>query len=165
MEIVPFAPELEADVVRLIVAIQREEFGIDIDADRQPDLRAIPAFYQVDAGNFWVARLDDRIIGTISLLDIGHGQGALRKMFVHRDFRGPAFATARLLLDVLLEWAAARCFEQIFLGTTPFFHAAHRFYEKHGFTEIAKAELPSAFPIMEVDTKFYQLAVPRSATA
>jgi predicted N-acetyltransferase YhbS len=35
--------------------------------------------------------------------------------------------------------------------------AAHRFYEKHGFSEIAPAQLPPSFPIMRVDTKFYRL--------
>ncbi len=43
------------------------------------------------------------------------------------------------------------------LAPRPFFHAAHRFYVKNGFTEIEKGALPSAFPIMEVDTKFYRL--------
>jgi hypothetical protein len=53
----------------------------------------------------------------------------------------------------------------VFLGTTPFFRAAHRFYEKHGFSQIPKQRLPSSFPIMEVDTKFYHLRVPERAAA
>lgn len=155
MQVSPFSLELEADVLGLIVGIQRDEFAIDIDAERQPDLRAIPSYYQVDSGNFWVAREGEKVIGTISLLDIGQGQGALRKMFVHRDFRGAEFGTARLLLETLLTWASGRGIREVFLGTTPFFHAAHRFYEKNGFVEIPEARLPSKFPVMEVDTKFY----------
>ena len=45
--------------------------------------------------------------------------------------------------------------KEVFLGTTARFLAAHRFYAKHGFGEIAVAELPDAFPIMEVDTRFF----------
>lgn len=33
--------------------------------------------------------------------------------------------------------------------------AAHHFYEQHGFQSILKTELPLAFPIMTVDSKFY----------
>jgi N-acetylglutamate synthase-like GNAT family acetyltransferase len=165
MEVVPFSLEFESAVIDLIVGIQRHEFAIDIDAERQPDLRTIPSYYQTGSGNFWVALLNDRLVGTISLLDIGGEQGALRKMFVHLNFRGPEYRTAQLLLHTLLEWAADRSIREVFLGTTPFFRAAHRFYEKHGFSQIPKQRLPSSFPIMEVDTKFYHLRVPERAAA
>ena len=99
------------------------------------------------------------MVGTISLLDIGGHEAALRKMFVDHDYRGEGTGTAHRLLDALLAWARERGVRAIFLGTTPFFLAAHRFYEKRGFCEIEREELPEAFPIMEVDTRFYALAV------
>jgi hypothetical protein len=34
--------------------------------------------------------------------------------------------------------------------------AAHRFYEKNGFSQITGAELPSEFPLVHVDTVFYR---------
>jgi len=156
LEVVPFRPELANEVVALIVAIQRDEFAIEITAEQQPDLRDIPAFYQVRSGNFWVALAGGRVVGTISLLDIGNRQGALRKLFVQRDFRGREAGTAQRLLEVLLTWAREREIREIFLGTTAKFLAAHRFYEKNGFIEIATSALPPAFPIMPVDVKFYQ---------
>ena len=156
MDVAPFLPGLEGQVIDLIVDIQRNEFGILITAAQQPDLAGIPSFYQVRNGNFWVAQSGTRVVGTVALLDIGAQQGALRKMFVHRDFRGSA-GTAKRLLDALLRWAHERGVREIFLGTTEHFHAAHRFYEKSGFREIAKPELPASFPVMEVDTKFYRL--------
>jgi N-acetylglutamate synthase-like GNAT family acetyltransferase len=59
------------------------------------------------------------------------------------------------LLDALLAHARARGITEIFLGTTDKFLAAHRFYEKKGFGELQKAELPRTFPVMTVDSKFY----------
>jgi len=159
VRILPFAPDFQVEVVALIVSIQRDEFGIDIGAEQQPDLGSIPSFYQTDSGNFWVAVVEGRVVGTISLLDLGGGLAALRKMFVHRSFRGRAHAVAPALLATLLAWAEGHGITDIHLGTTPVFHAAHRFYEKHGFREIPKGDLPAAFPIMEVDTKFYHLRV------
>ena len=86
--IAPFAPGDENGVLGLILAIQNGEFGIPISADQQPDLRAIPQFYQSGAGGFWVARCGLDIVGTIGLKDIGNAEGALRKMFVVAAHRG-----------------------------------------------------------------------------
>ena len=157
VEVIPFRPGFTSGVVELIVGIQRDEFAIDITAEQQPDLRDIPGFYQVGSGNFWVASADGRIVGTIALLDIGSQQAALRKLFVHRDFRGPALGTAQRLLGTLLGWARDREIREIFLGTTAKFLAAQRFYEKNAFSEILRSALPPAFPIMTVDVKFYRL--------
>lgn len=159
LEIVPFRPDLRSDVLDLVVGIQRDEFGIEITAEQQPDLHDIPGFYQMQSGNFWVALAGGRVVGTTSLLDIGNRQGALRKMFVHPEFRGARHGTATRLLDTLLDWARHHEVREIFLGTTAKFLAAHRFYEKHGFSEIARSALPPAFPIMNVDTRFFHRAV------
>jgi N-acetylglutamate synthase-like GNAT family acetyltransferase len=151
-----FTASHSAAVAALIVSIQREEFEIPVTLADQPDLLDIAGYYQHGAGNFWVALANERVIGTISLLDIGNAQGALRKMFVHSDFRGPRYGVAVSLLDTLLAWSEEQSLLEIFLGTTAKFLAAHRFYEKNGFDEIPKAELPPSFPVMAVDTKFYR---------
>jgi GNAT superfamily N-acetyltransferase len=160
MIVVPFVPGHAAGVASLIVPIQREEFGISITLADQPDLADIPGFYQRGAGNFWVALEAGEVVGTIALLDIGDAQGALRKMFVAPAFRGREHGTARVLLDVLLDWSRSRGLREVFLGTTEKFLAAHRFYEKNGFREIARAELPPTFPVMAVDSKFYLRLLP-----
>jgi GNAT superfamily N-acetyltransferase len=76
-------------------------------------------------------------------------------MFVSATHRGPAHGTAKRLLDTLLDWCHAHAVREVHLGTTAKFLAAHRFYEKNGFQEIPRAELPPSFPVMVVDTKFY----------
>ena len=155
VRITTFVPVHAAGVASLIVPIQRDEFGIAITLADQPDLSDIPGFYQRGAGNFWVALNGDAVVGTIALRDIGNGQGALRKMFVASEFRGREHGTAKLLLDELSSWSRVHRLREIFLGTTDKFVAAHRFYEKHGFREIARADLPASFLFMPVDTKFY----------
>lgn len=157
IQILPFEPADQQGVIDVIVPIQREEFGIAITAEDQPDLQAIPAFYQAGGGDFWVAKKDGQIIGTIGLKYIGNQQAALRKMFVSAPFRGREFGVAALLLGTLLQEAGKRGVKDIYLGTTDKFLAAHRFYEKHDFVEVAKAELPQSFPVMKVDSKFYLL--------
>jgi GNAT superfamily N-acetyltransferase len=144
-------------VVDLILPIQQTEFGIPVSIEGQPDLLTIPTFYQVNNGNFWVALDAGAVIGTIALLDIGGGRGALRKMFVGAAWRGKEHGIAQNLLATLVAWAVDRSFTEILLGTTEKFIAAHRFYEKNGFVEVERASLPAAFPVMAVDVKFYRL--------
>ncbi|KAA5608980.1 GNAT family N-acetyltransferase [Rhodovastum atsumiense] len=155
VRITPFQPADEAGVLDVILTVQQQEFGIPITAGDQPDLRHIDSFYQTGAGGFWVARADGRVVGTIGLKDIGDGQAALRKMFVAAAYRGPGFGIAAKLLETLLAAAWAKGVTAIFLGTTEKFLAAHRFYEKHGFTRLPREDLPPTFPVMAVDTLFY----------
>ena len=156
IKIEPFSEYHLSGVVDVILPIQQLEFSIPITLDAQPDLLDIPDFYQKGSGNFWVALHGSEVVGTIALLDIDNGQGALRKMFVKEPFRGSMKGVARKLLQVLLEWGKLRDVGDIYLGTTTKFIAAHRFYEKNGFSEIKQSKLPASFPIMAVDTKFYK---------
>jgi N-acetylglutamate synthase-like GNAT family acetyltransferase len=155
--IAPFSDADQQGVLDVILPIQQREFGIPITAADQPDLMSIPEFYQSGTGGFWVARSNGEVVGTVGLKDIGSGQTALRKMFVAAPFRGRESGVAGKLLDVLLAHARAKGVAEIFLGTTDKFLAAHRFYEKRNFRELQKAELPEAFPVMAVDSKFYVL--------
>ena len=159
INIAPYSPGDEGSILEMILPIQREEFGIEITAADQPDLMAIPTFYQAGAGDFWVARHQQDVVGSIGLKDIGNGEAALRKMFVAAPWRGREFGVAARLLECLLEAARQRGLKRIYLGTTAKFLAAHRFYEKHGFELIDKAKLPASFPLMAVDTRFYALTL------
>lgn len=153
----PFRPELKDEVISLIVGIQHDEFGVNITAADQPDLGTIPTFYQTDGGNFWVARRNGRVIGTIALKDIGNNEAALRKMFVASDARGKEAGVAQELLETLIDWVREHGIERVYLGTTDAFRAAHRFYEKNGFIRVTAENLPPSFPTMRQDTRYYVL--------
>lgn len=159
IEIVPFTPEYAAGVVELILPIQQKEFGLAITLAAQPDLQDIGGFYQHGAGNLWIALDGPQVVGSVALLDIGRQQAALRKMFVARPYRGARHGIASSLLARLLAWGQAHEVRELYLGTTSSFLAAHRFYAKHGFRDIARSELPASFPLMQVDSKFYRLAL------
>lgn len=155
IEITEYTQPHQDGVVAVILPIQQQEFEIPITLEAQPDLRDIERFYQKDDGNFWVALAEGRVVGTIALLDIGDHIAALRKMFVAAEWRGAKHRVAAKLLETLFAWSRKRNIQRVYLGTTAKFLAAHRFYEKNGFAEIRRIDLPPAFPVMEVDTKFY----------
>ncbi len=157
LQIVPFGRDHQQQVGALIISIQRDEFSIPITLEEQPDLFDVDNFYRHGRGDFWVALDGSAVVGTIALKDIGANQGALRKMFVHRDYRGTEKGVAGALLKHLLHEAKQRGFQHVYLGTTAAFKAAHRFYEKNGFSEISERDLPVMFPRMKQDTKFYRI--------
>jgi N-acetylglutamate synthase-like GNAT family acetyltransferase len=130
-----------------------------ISAEDQPDLADIPGFYLRGKGGFWVADRGGEVVGTIGLIDIGENDGALRKMFVDAAFRGRQLGIADRLLDALLASARRSGVTRIFLGTAECFQAAHKFYRRHRFEEIAVADLPATFPLMSVDTRFFTLSL------
>lgn len=153
-----YAEEYKNEIIELILDIQQNEFHIPITREDQPDLDSIPTSYLSGNGNFWFAIDNGHVVGTIGLIDIGNRQAALRKMFVNRTYRGKG-NTAKLLLQTLINWSRMRDVEEIYLGTTEKFMAAHRFYEKFGFIRIDKEQLPASFPLMKVDTRFYSYAL------
>lgn len=75
-----------------------------------------------------MALQNEEVVGTISLLDIGDHLAALRKMFVHRDYRGTETGTALKLLKIALSWSANQSLQTIYLGTIPKFLEVHRFF-------------------------------------
>ena len=154
-----YSEEYKEAVIDLILDIQQNEFAIPIKIEDQPDLNSIPDFYQIKGGNFWIALCNQQVVGTISMLDIGNHQGALRKMFVKAAYRGGGYSVATLLLQTLINGAREHGIRDIYLGTTEKFLAAHRFYEKNKFVQIDKMNLTSDFPIMKVDTRFYKYKV------
>lgn len=157
IQIKAFNSQMQEGVINLILPIQIAEFGLQITKEAQPDLLNIENFYQNGNGNFWCALLDGEVVGTIALKKIAPTQLALRKMFVKAEYRGKGLAKA--LLDEAFDWAKKEGFLEIYLGTTEQFLAAQKFYGKHGFNLIEKAELPPSFPIMAVDSKFYRKKV------
>ncbi|NJK38305.1 MAG: GNAT family N-acetyltransferase [Oscillatoriales cyanobacterium RM2_1_1] len=156
MVIQTYEAQYRDQIIRLILQIQCDEFQVSITLDDQPDLLKIPQVYQRGTGNFWIALDRNQVIGTIGLIDIGQTHAALRKMFVHSQYRGKMAGIGQALLDTLLQWSVEQHISEIYLGTIEVFEAAQRFYQKNGFVEIQNYELPEHFPVMAGDNKFYK---------
>ncbi|MEA5461953.1 GNAT family N-acetyltransferase [Arcicella sp. LKC2W] len=152
----PFENQYTEQIINLILNIQQKEFQVPITINEQQDLLDIPNFYQQKKGNFWVAIHENEVVGTIALIDCDENIGAIRKMFVKKEFRGKEHGIAQKLLDILVESAQKNQIANVYLGTLERLQAAIRFYERNGFTLIEKQNLPSVFPIMPVDTHFFE---------
>lgn len=159
MKIELYNKAYKQQVIDLILNIQQNEFNVPVTIDDQPDLLNVENFYCRKNGNFWLATEKEKVIGTIALIDIDHQQSCLRKMFVHKDYRGKEQAIGQLLLDTVVEWCVQKGINEIYLGTIDRLIAAQKFYLKNGFVEIPKDSLPVNFPVMNVDNRFFKLGI------
>lgn len=154
--ILPFSAAYQQQVIDLILPIQQIEFGVPVTINDQPDLLQIPSFYQQQRGNFWIALINEQVVGSIGLIDIGHQAAAIRKMFVRADYRGSEFGLGLALLNTAVDWCVQQEIQRLYLGTVEQLKAAQRFYEKNGFERIPADQLPDYFPRMPVDTEFFK---------
>lgn len=153
----PFEEKYQPEVIGLIERIQVEEFNISIEEAQRKELQSISHSFQKNKGNYWIALLDGKVIGTIAVIDIGHSSFELRDVFLDKKYRSQKTEFAKKLLNTVFDWAKEHEVDTIYLGTTLAFKAAHRFYEKHGFREISREDMPSYCQPMDCDEKFYCL--------
>ena len=148
-QITEYSDAMSQEVVSFILSILEGEFG-HFGIDR-PDLKDIPGYYQNKNGNFWLAKSDGKIIGTIGLINHGSGRGYIKRMAVATEHRGKG--VAQKLLATLMEFAKSSGYYGLYLATSENMTAAIRFYEKEGFERIAA--LPEDF-VHHGDSVFFK---------
>ncbi|NML71793.1 GNAT family N-acetyltransferase [Chryseobacterium sp. RP-3-3] len=151
-------------LIDLILTIQQKEFNVPITIEDQPDLKQIESFYMEPGGNFWGAFIDGELVGSIALVKFDEGVGAVRKMFVKKEFRGKELNIAQELLEVLVSFCQENGIDSIYLGTVTILKAVIRFYERNHFVEVEKENLPAFFPLMSADNVFYYLNLKQNHT-
>jgi GNAT superfamily N-acetyltransferase len=153
----PITNEYCDQIIDIILTIQKIEFNLPITIEQQSDLRDIETNYHQGGGNFWGAFIGDELIGTIALINCGNHTGCIRKMFVKKEYRGRELGAAQQLLNGLLQYCREHQLKHVYLGTVEQLKAAHRFYERNGFTPLDASALPVIFPRMPTDSLFYEL--------
>jgi N-acetylglutamate synthase-like GNAT family acetyltransferase len=112
-------------------------------------LLQIGKHYQENGGQFWLARVDGKVVGSIALIALENGRAALKKMFVAKDYRKTGLG--RQLVNTLVDFCKEEGIEEVYLGTTQRFVSA----QQYGFEKILKGSLPNDFPLLDVDDTFY----------
>jgi GNAT superfamily N-acetyltransferase len=157
----PFEPRYQHQVEELVLTIQNEEFKLNITAQHQPDLPDLNAFYQDKEGEFWIAvDATDAVLGCIGFEKLDNTNGALRKMFLKKEVRGnKELNVAQQLYDMLILFAKDTGTRSICLDTPLVAHAAHRFYERNGWTMTPIEKLPHTYKIPKIDPKLIKFYV------
>lgn len=150
---------IRKQIINMIENIQKNEFAISInDTINLCVLRAEEEFYYEHTYNFWYAvDSNGKILGSIGLKKIDDQYGEIKKFFVIKEYRGKG--VAQKLMSTLLKAASKHKFKFLILGTVDKLLAAHKFYNKHGFKQIASKDLPDKFERCVVDTVFFKAAI------
>lgn len=155
-EIVDYAGGRDPEVAALILRIQREDVGLDVPIEEQPELFDIAGAYR--DGAFWLAVAGHEIIGTIGMMRYGDS-GVLKKLFVRQDYRGPVGASYALH-DKAMAWAAAQGLTAVFLDTPSVATRSHAFYKRRGYRMVSRAELPKTYDFPDRDSLIFKLDMP-----
>lgn len=155
MKIIQYQDKYKSQVIALILKIQNEEAKIDLPIEEQPDLLDINKFYTSTGGAFWLAIEDDTVIGTIGLILKGNDSAILKKFFVEKEYRNKKIGLS--LYQNLLDFAKKNNVKSIILDTPSVAISSHKFYEKNGFKETTKKDLPIDYEYPDRNSKLYIL--------
>lgn len=146
VHIINYQEQFQPDIDMLMESIQYE-FVEAISTNNIIRTVLLPDLYLL-------AFVENKLAGTISITRLEHNHSVLRKMFLHKNYRGQGIA--ELLLQNIVHWANKTNLASIFLGTMTQFSAAQKFYEKHEFKKIDIQLLPKDFPVNPMDSIFYK---------
>lgn len=145
----------QSELREFVLGIQNGEFGLGFREEEQLDLLDTFDFYK--DGGFWIAEFDGKIIGCIGLQKLNSTLGVLRKLFVQKELRGKELNIAQKLFDKLINEANSLGLEKILLDTPAVAEASHRFYQRNGFREIGRAEIPDGYVFPDRNSKIFEL--------
>ena len=157
IEIRTFTENDTNEIIQLVLHCQNDGTRPMVTVEDQPELLHIKETYLDGGGNFWVAVKQERVVGSIGLMDCGGGLGLIKKFFVYEEYRGEPVHLGRRLYDVLVEFARQRHIKSLLLDTPKNTGRAHRFYEKAGFQKIGEDQLPLVYDHPYEDSDFYIL--------
>lgn len=120
------------DQVKPFVLSVLAEFGFP----RRPTLDADlenPRWYFLHGGGFYILEYHERLIGTVAYKPIDAATAEIKRLYVHKDYRGKGYGGR------LLEYVLSKCkragFQKVILDTSERLPEALRLYASRGFIE------------------------------
>lgn len=89
MQIETYQGKNDNEIIELILEIQNREAKINLPLEEQPDLKDIQSSYQKNGGEFWLAKADTKVIGTLGLMMKQNHCAIMKKFFVAREYTYP----------------------------------------------------------------------------
>ena len=156
-----FEEKYTQDVIDIVLHFQNDGTRPIISVEDQPDLLNIIGEYINTGGNFWIAKNDEMLIGTIGIMPYSSEIAILKKFFVYEDYQGTPNHMGQKLYDVLLNFAKEKGYKTILLDTPRNTERAHKFYKRAGFQKIEESDLPIRFshPYKDKDCDFFILKI------
>lgn len=155
-----YQPADREAVIALVLGIQNDEFKLGLGIEDQPALLDIPGQFHQAGGGFWVA-VDPRdvVVGCIGLLRKTADSAVLRSFFVAPAWRGAASGCAAALYAQLLSFARAAGIHHVLLDTPSVATRAQHFYQRAGFVQVTRDQLPVPHDYPDRDSLLFLLTL------
>lgn len=114
-----------------VIAEYQDSIGVVV----RDDPSSLQPYLQPPYG-LWLACAEDRVVGCIALRPLDHDRGEIKRLYVQPAFRGQKLADR--LLDALEVAAPELGYRTLYLDTKDDLHAAIRFYQRRGYTEVPR---------------------------
>lgn len=85
-------------------------------------------------GRFWLALVENQVVGTVAIAEIDKTTARLRRMFVLPQLQREG--VGQQLFETALRFVKEKEYSKIVLDTDKRMHQAQRFYEKNGFHKV-----------------------------
>jgi GNAT superfamily N-acetyltransferase/inorganic pyrophosphatase len=131
---------LSTEAGDLITGILASEFPDAVGICQGDDTSHLYQSYCGPGHAAWVGIVADRVVGVAATGEQDSGALALRRLYVHADWRGTGLAEA--LLDAFHGWAIAGWYQELVLTTHETMRRAQRFYEQNGYVLYEDGETP-----------------------
>lgn len=135
-QVIEYQEKYRKNVTELVISIFVEEFGFEHYRKNYETIDILS--YIENGGKCWIALENDKVIGTILLVNNGDNTVELKMMYVNKEYRGKGIS--QNLFNIFLQYAIEQSYEKIFLGTYGRLERAIQFYKKNGFIEYEKEQ-------------------------
>ena len=108
-------------------------FGRAFEAKVAEELGAFLAGFDADQDGFWAARLDDELVGSLSIHGRDVGNDGARLRFFITDLACQGRGVGAELMDEAMAFCDGAGYARVWLSTFEGLEPARRLYERHGF--------------------------------
>lgn len=138
-QIIEFQPKYEYEI-KLLIGNVLKGVGVMPELEgplEDDDLNGISETYS-GKSRFWLAIENDKVIGTVAVLNLGENIAKLKCMFVLLDYHG--LGVGQALFDKAVDFVTHEGFKKLILNTHTLEKRAHCFYEKNGFVKTSETK-------------------------
>src|SRR3989344_346276 len=126
----PFHSDLQKQVKDFVLDVWKE-FGLFYMPEYDSDLDNPEKFYIKTGGMFYVLKEEDKIIGTIGIINKRDHIAEFKRFYINKNYRGKGCGT--MLFNKAIDYCLKNDFKKVKFATGKAFKQGHKFYKNKGF--------------------------------
>jgi ribosomal protein S18 acetylase RimI-like enzyme len=125
-----YSPQDQAAIKQFIIHIL-QEFDFHYDPANDYDLDDLAGYYARDKAVLYVLKEQEQIIGTVAVRNKEHGVAEIKRLFLHKSYRGQGWGSR--LLDLALDFCLGAGYTKVILDTERRLQRSQELYLSRNF--------------------------------